>query len=320
MKSITLKAPAKVNLFLEVTGKRPDGYHELSTLFAKISLSDTLHIQAQPAEEEDLHLTLTGPLAAGLEADENNLALRAVRTFEDHFAMPLKVHITLEKNIPMGAGLGGGSSDAGTVLRALCILFDKNPLELLPRAAKLGADVALFLYPDTFLKGEGIGEKLTPIPSSGPLPWAVLVYPDTAVATKGVFARLQLPEKEIVLTRISQLDKLIRYVSEAYPSEKWSSLFFNRLEEAVLPYVCSVQNVKKDFAALGTIPLMSGSGSTVFALTPTRKQANDLAGRMAGKERKVFIVRFGGTEDEDNGNSDSLDGGRTPESICQRNV
>ena len=118
MSKISLFAPAKVNLFLEVTGKLPNGYHELATLFAKISLSDKLHIEAQPAATENIRLEITGPLGTQLAAGDDNLVIRAVRVFEQYYQMPLQTEIVLEKNIPMGAGLGGGSSDAGTVLRA----------------------------------------------------------------------------------------------------------------------------------------------------------------------------------------------------------
>ena len=313
---ISLQAPAKINLFLEVTGKLPNGYHELATLFAKISLADVLHIQATPADKENISLHITGPLAEQLVANENNLVIRAVHAFEQYYHLPLHVQITLEKNVPMGAGLGGGSSDAGTVLRGLCKLFDKNPLDLVSCASKLGADVPLFLYPDIFLKGEGIGEKLTPIPAPGPLPWAVLVYPDTHGPTKDVFGRLQLPTSAQMLTTLSNLDILIKYVKQGRPFTQWQTLFFNRLEEAVLPYVCSVRDVKQDFLARGTNPLMSGSGSTVFALTTDRKRAEDLAGKINRQGRKVFVVQFGGTTDADNRNSDSLDGGRAPQSLC----
>ena len=316
MQTLSVLAPAKVNLFLEVTGKRPDGYHELATLFAKISLADKLHVEAQPAASEKIRFEITGPLAGQLTATDDNLVLRAVRAFEQQYQLPLHAHIVLEKKIPMGAGLGGGSSDAGTVLRALCQLFHKNPLELLPQAARLGADVPLFLYPDTFLKGEGIGEKLTPVSAAGALPWAVLVYPDTAVPTKGVFSRLQLPTHKQILTSLSNLGKLIQYVESGSLFTQWQTLFFNRLEEAVLPYVCSVRDVKQDFLALGSIPLMSGSGSTVFALTTDRKSAEDLAGKINKKGRKVFVVQFGGTTDADNRNSDSLNGGGAPQSLC----
>jgi len=313
---ISIQAPAKINLFLEVTGKLPNGYHELATLFAKISLADILHIQATPATQENIRFTITGPLGNQLSAGEDNLVIGAVRVFEQYYHLPLQIDITLEKHIPMGAGLGGGSSDAGTVLRALCKLFDKNPLDLLPYAAKLGADVPLFLYPDTFLKGEGIGERLTPIQAKGNLPWVVLVYPDTAVPTKGVFGRLKLPSQKEILTNLSNLDKLIEYVKEGQPFTQWHTLFFNRLEEAVLPFVCSVRDVKQDFLALGTNPLMSGSGSTVFALTTDRKRADDLAGKLNRKGQKVFVVQFRGTTDADNRNSDPFDGRRAPQSLC----
>ncbi len=316
MKQITLQAPAKVNLFLEVTGKLPNGYHELATLFAKVSLADILHIQAEISEKEKITFRMSGPFSARLTTTDDNLVIRAVRAFEDYFHMPLQIDIALEKNIPTGAGLGGGSSDAGTVLRALCQLFDRNPFELLSTATRLGADVPLFLYPDTFLKGEGIGEKLTPIPAKGPFPWAILVYPDTAVPTKGVFARLQLPPREKILTTLSNLDILIRYVKEGLPFTHWQTLFFNRLEEAVLPYVYSVRDVKQDLSALGLNPLMSGSGSTVFALTTDRKRAEDLAGKINKQGRKVFVVQFGGITDEHNRNSDPLNGRRAPQGFC----
>lgn len=300
MKSITLNAPAKLNLFLEATGKRPDGYHELATLFAKISLADRLHIQAAPAQNEQLRLQINGPLAGQLAPDENNLVLRAARAFEEQFDLKLNALFTLEKHIPMGAGLGGGSSDAGAVMLGLCRLFDKDPMLLLPRAARLGADVPLFLYPDIFLYAEGIGERLTPVPAAGPLPWAVLVYPDTHVPTAGVFSRLELPDQAAVLTSRSNLAKLIKYLRDGRPPAQLQELMFNRLEDAVLPYVCSVRNVKQDFLALNASPLMSGSGSTVFALTSDPERADDLAGRMKKQGRKVFTVHFGGTKDENN--------------------
>ena len=297
---VTRFCPAKVNLFLEVTGKRPNGYHELATLFAKINIGDTLTVDAQPQPETKISLTLTGPIGSMLKADPTNLAWRAARIFLEHFHLTARVDMVLDKHTPTGAGLGGGSSDAAGVLLALCEIFKKDKTELLPAAAKLGADVPLFMYEDTFLKGEGIGEKLTPVPSPAVLPWAVLVYPDTAVPTKGVFARLALPDSPSVLTSLSNLDKLIMYIRQGLSPAQWQPLLFNRLEEAVLPYISSVRNVKECFSALGASPLMSGSGSTVFAVTTDRNQADDLADKVKQKGRKVFTVRFGGNRDENN--------------------
>ncbi len=321
MKTIRF-CPAKVNLFLEVTGKRPDGYHELATLFAKINLGDHLVVEATPAETSEVTLTLTGPVASMLQADENNLACRAARIFLDHFHITARIHMQLEKNIPTGAGLGGGSSDAAGVMLALCDIFHKDKRELLVEAARLGADVPLFFYEETFLKGEGIGEKLTPVEAPGKMPFLVLVYPNTAVPTKEVFKRLRLPAPEAILTKRSNLDKLITYIGCASPLAGWKHLLFNRLEECVVPFKNSVRNVLLDLRKTNTdAVLMSGSGSTVFALVETEKEAKDLVNKLQNEERIVFFTTFHRSlKDENNGNKDTSYGGGSPQSVCKCNV
>ena len=319
---VTRFCPAKVNLFLEVTGKRPNGYHELATLFAKINIGDTLTVDAQPQPETKISLTLTGPIGSMLKADPTNLAWRAARIFLEHFHLTARVDMVLDKHTPTGAGLGGGSSDAAGVLLALCEIFKKDKTELLPAAAKLGADVPLFMYEDTFLKGEGIGEKLTPVPAPGPLPWLVLVYPKTVIPTKEVFARLKLPSQETALTNASNLDKLITYLRCASPLAGWKHLLFNRLEECVVPFTNSVRNVLLDLRKTNTdAVLMSGSGSTVFALVETEKDAKNLVNKLQNEERIVFSTTFHRSlKDENNGNKDTSYGGGSPKSVCERDV
>ena len=297
--------PAKVNLFLEVTGKRPNGYHELATLFAKIDLGDTLTVEAHPAPATQLTLQITGPQRGQIPADEHNLVCKAARAFLEHFSLQASIRLHLEKHVPTGAGLGGGSSDAAGVLWALCELFDKNPQDLLPLAATLGADVPLFMYPDTFLRGEGIGEKLTPLPAAPVLPHLVLVYPQVAVSTPAVFARIQLPSPAEILTNCAKLDKLIEVVRNGRPITDWKPLLFNRLEEGVLPFVPAVTQA---FAALtqagGGVCSMSGSGSTVFALVGTNTQARELAAKLQHLKMLVFPVSFyGGQEYAGNRNT-----------------
>lgn len=299
--------PAKINLFLEVTNKLPNGYHELATLFAKINLGDTLTVSASQAPQTNISLQLTGPVGKLIEADENNLVCRAARAFLDHFHLTADIHLHLDKHTPTGAGLGGGSSDAAGTLLALCEIFDKNKEELLPVATKLGADVPLFMYEDTFLKGEGIGEKLTPIPVKGPLPYIVLIYPNTVVPTKGVFSRLVLPSKQSILTNISNLDKLIEYMRCTAPLSVWKDLLFNRLEDCVVPFTNSVRNVLLDLREINTdAVLMSGSGSTVFALVETEKDAKNLIQKIQNKERTVVLTTFyRSSTNENNGNKDT---------------
>ena len=289
----TCFCPAKVNLFLEVTGRRPNGYHELSTLFAKINLGDFLTVQVQPAASTSISIHITGPHAAHIPTDSSNLIWKAAQVFLTHYALTAQIHLELEKNVPTGAGLGGGSSDAAGVLVALGKLFGKNPLDLLEPAARLGADVPLFLYPDTFLKGQGIGEKLTPVPAGDKLPYLVLIYPNTAVSTKEVFGRMHVPQQAEILTNNSKLDTLIDVVRNGSPVEKWGPLLFNRLEEYVLPFVPSV---KQALAALQEandgICIMSGSGSTVFTLVGTEQNAKELAARLQHTKALVFPVAF----------------------------
>ena len=299
--------PAKINLFLEVTGKLANGYHELATLFAKINIGDHLTVEAIPAKETTISLTLTGPIGSQLTADSNNLVWRATQIFLDFFHLQAHVRLTLDKHIPTGAGLGGGSSDAAGVLLSLCKIFHKDASLLLPAAAKLGADVPLFMYKDTFLRGEGIGEKLTPVPYKGTLPWLVLIYPNTPVPTKDVFARLHLPSRQEVLTNLSKLDKLSNAVKGSVPFPEWKGLLFNRLEECVLPFTNSVRQARTDLQQLvAENCLMSGSGSTVFALVETEQAARNVVAQLQPNERTCFVTTFLESLDknENHGNPD----------------
>lgn len=285
--------PAKINLFLEVTGKLPNGYHELATLFAKINLGDTVIVKTTPSTTTSISLSLTGPIGAQLQADSSNLVWRAAQSFLDFFHLQAQIHLTLDKHVPTGAGLGGGSSDAAGVLLCLAEIFNKDSKLLLPIAAKLGADVPLFMYEDTFLKGEGIGEKLTPIHAKGPLPWLVLVYPNTPVPTKEIFARLTLPSQADVLTNTAKLDRLISAVEDGEPFTKWKGLLFNRLEECVLPFTAPVKNTWSDLRRSHKEGvLMSGSGSTVFTLADTEQAALTVARQLKSTKRTCFVTNF----------------------------
>ena len=224
----------------------------------------------------------------------------------------------LDKRIPTGAGLGGGSSDAAHTLLALCEIFEKDKNELLPAAARLGADVPLFMYEDTFLKGEGIGEQLTPIrPGDGPLPYLVLVYPNTVVPTAGVFARLQLPSQENILTNTANLAKLVEYIRCTAPLTEWKHLLFNRLEGCVVPFTNSVRNALLALKTNTDAVLMSGSGSTVFALVETEKDARKLVEKLQSPDRTVVLTTFyRSSTHENNGDKDTSYGRGSPQSVC----
>ena len=178
---LVVPAPAKVNLFLHVTGRRGDGYHTLESLFTLVDLADTLTLELR----DDREIVRSGEVP-GVPADED-LALRAARRLQEASGGRHGVSIAIDKRIPMGAGLGGGSSDAATVLLALNRLWDLGLSReaLIDVAAELGADVPFFVFGQTAL-ARGIGERLGPM--TMPTTWLALAFPDVHVTTASIFA------------------------------------------------------------------------------------------------------------------------------------
>ncbi|MDQ1315121.1 MAG: 4-diphosphocytidyl-2-C-methyl-D-erythritol kinase, partial [Pseudomonadota bacterium] len=190
-------APAKLNLFLHVVGRRPDGYHLLQSVFVLIDRADTVHLELRDdgrvVRENDL---------PGVAADDD-LTVRAARLLQPHAPAGSGVSIRLDKVLPLGGGLGGGSSDAATVLLALNRLWQVDmPREALQKLAlQLGADVPVFVFGQTAF-AEGVGEVLRPV--SVPLAWYVVLMPPVSVPTAAIFAA---PE----LTRNSPPLKIARF-------------------------------------------------------------------------------------------------------------
>jgi len=262
-----LFSPAKINLFLEVTGKRPDGYHELLTLFAKLNFGDKISLQIEDSETTAVELTAAGPHASALPPKEKNLVYRAVISFFDAFNIKAKCNIALEKNIPAGAGLGGGSSNAGTTLKCLAAHYKKDIKDVLPLAAKMGADIPLFLYDDAFMLGRGIGDKLIPVKAKNPQAYILVAWPGVHVATKDVFAALKPPAQKELLTTGPKLDKILYGLKKGSGLDAWGTGLFNRLERVVLAKSKETAGLKELFKTSGCkYAMMSGSGSSVFGL------------------------------------------------------
>jgi 4-diphosphocytidyl-2-C-methyl-D-erythritol kinase len=292
---VKFQCPAKINLFLEVTGKRPDGYHRLATLFAKINLYDVLDMTADQTGEIKLSIEAEDGLAP-LSAGEDNLVMRAARAFYKTFRIGQGVTIVLTKRIPMGAGLGGGSSDAAGTLLGLAKLFDikldaAKRLKLHKIAVSLGADVPFFLRPEVFCVGKGIGDQLKPVALGKSLPYMVLVHPGLHVATPAAFKALERPTRPVVLTRLSQLDKLITALKRSRPVDEWGGLLFNRLEEAKLPVLEQVAQARSILERAGARYVrMSGSGSSVFGFVSSFKDGEECVKRLQGYPWKVYLT------------------------------
>ena len=265
---IRVTAPAKVNFFLEITGKRSDGYHTLSTVFQTISLGDELTFQ--PAAE--LTLTCSDP---ALPTDERNLVMKAALCLRQALKEPQGAKIHLEKKVPMGAGLGGGSSDAAAVLKSLLTLWKRRlPEDQLARlAVQLGADVPFFLK-GGLCAATGIGEELTPLT---PLPktWLVLVYPGFGVATKEAYARVRLPFSD----------------PQALDRGHVTGRLYNRFEDLVFPDHPPLPRLKQELLAAGArAALMSGSGSAVYGLAGSREEGAQILAQMQKTYNQSWLV------------------------------
>lgn len=259
-------APAKLNLFLHVTGRRADGYHELQTLFQLIDLCDTIEI-AVTADG-----SFARPVGAEGVAAEEDLTLRAARALQQASGTSLGAQISVRKRIPQGGGLGGGSSDAATVLLALNELWDvRLPIDELARlGVRLGADVPVFIHGSSAW-AEGVGERLTPV--TLPQRWYLIVHPGVGVSTREVF---QSPE----LTRNSPL---------ITPRAFFDSGGRNDCEPVVRGLSSEVTGAL-DWLGRSRPARLSGTGACVFASFATAEEAREVARQVPGRWTG-FVVR-----------------------------
>lgn len=260
-----LPAPAKLNLLLHVTGRRADGYHELQSLIVPITLADTLDFELR----DDGRLTRSGDVIGAVEQD---LCLRAAALLKEASATPLGVDIAVEKQIPAGSGMGGGSSDAATTLLALNRLWKLGWTreQLAPLALRLGADVPFFLGSGAAFV-EGIGERLTPV--AWPVSWFAVIHPQVSVSTAEIFSAPELTRstKAMTIAAFSALrDNAVRDGSLAPPT-----LFGNNdLEPVARRRYPAIEAAIAHLARFGPAR-MTGSGSAVFAAVPSESAARD---------------------------------------------
>ncbi len=288
-----VKAPAKINLFLEAPRRRPDGYHDLVTLFARTGLCDTLRLRrAAPG----IKLAVKGgPRELG--RPEDNIVHKAAVKFFEAFRLAPAVAIELEKRIPVGAGLGGGSSDAAAALLGLARLYKVGKAarpRLMKIAASVGSDVPFFMLEAPAAVGRGRGEKLRPLAMKGRLPRLVLVYPGAPVYTKEVYGNLKVAAAGEVKGRLKDFGRLCLLLKAGKFGPEHAGLLSNRLEDPVLPRHKAVRQAKEKLLRLGAdAVMMSGSGATVFALCWRPAAAARLA-RAAARIRgyRVFLTKF----------------------------
>ncbi len=250
--TLTMAAPAKINYLLDVIGKRPDGYHDLRMIMQRVNLCDeiTLTLTNTP----DINVTCN---SKGAPDGADNIAWKAARVLIDRAKCSTGVNIEIIKNIPVAAGLGGGSSDAASVLMGMNELLQLGlaEQELMEIGCTLGADVPFFIFKETAL-AEGIGEKLTPLPNM-PKCWILLINPGVHVSTAWVYRSLQLTSR-------GELNKLPEFFESI---EQVVSILSNDLESVTISAFPVIADIKARLMNMGAVgSMMSGSGPTIFGI------------------------------------------------------
>ena len=264
-----LPAPAKLNLFLHITGRREDGYHNLQTLFQFLELSDEISFSRLPGESGvDLHVS---PELPGLQ-NKDNLVYKAGRILQEHTGCRLGARIHLKKTLPLGGGVGGGSSNAATTLVGLNHLWQTGleEDELAHLGRQLGADVPVFVRGRAAF-AEGIGDQLYPM--DPPEPWYLLVVPDSQVKTAEVFHHPNLP----------------RNTPEISPGDALKVVGENDFEEIVRRLYPPVDRAMVEVNKVGAAHL-TGSGSCVIAMYNTLMQAES-ARLLLPKQWQMYVAR-----------------------------
>lgn len=277
------KAPAKINLMLDVLHKRPDGYHEVEMIMSMVDLSDRLEMSALPGDT-----IIISSQAGYIPLDEKNLAFQAARLLKDRYNVTSGVHIHLDKKIPVAAGLAGGSSDAAAALRGLNRLWNLgiSQEELKKLGAELGSDVPFCITGGTAL-ATGRGEILTPL-SPPPQCWVILAKLPINVSTADVYGRLRANE----LVRHPSAKKMRAAIEQGSFSGVCRELG-NVLEDVTLELYPDVAHLKKAMISLGADGvLMSGSGPTVFGLVSKESKVPRIYNGLRGFCKEVYAVRL----------------------------
>ncbi|RHW31800.1 4-(cytidine 5'-diphospho)-2-C-methyl-D-erythritol kinase [Neobacillus notoginsengisoli] len=279
---LLVKAPAKINLSLDVLHKRPDGYHEVEMIMTTIDLADRLEL----SHSDDGQIRIVSQNRY-VPDDQRNLAYQAAQLLKDRFQVKEGVTIAIEKTIPVAAGLAGGSSDAAAALRGLNKLWNLGLSldELAGLGAEIGSDVSFCVYGGTAL-ATGRGEQIEKLPAP-PTCWVILAKPFIGVSTADVYRKLELPA-----ANRPDIQRMI----EAISSNDYHAVcrnVGNVLEDVTLKHHPEVAQIKDQMKRFGAdAVLMSGSGPTVFGLVRHDSRLNRIYNGLRGFCDQVFAVRM----------------------------
>ena len=275
MNTIKLKAYGKINLGLDVLRRREDGYHDVKMIMQTINIYDELELKKR--EDNIINLIVDNPK---LEADESNLVYKAIKLIKDVYGIETGVNAYLKKNIPLAAGMAGGSADCAAAIKGMNELFELgiNEKELCKLGKKLGADVPFCIIGGTML-AEGIGEILTPLKAvEGE--YLVIAKPSIDVSTKYVYENLHVNEGNRVHPNI---DIQLEAIAEGNKDTLYNNMG-NILESVTVEKYSVIEDIKQDLLRVDAkAAMMSGSGPTVFAVYESEQKANEAMNYMKDK-------------------------------------
>jgi 4-diphosphocytidyl-2-C-methyl-D-erythritol kinase len=279
---LSIKAPAKINLTLDVLYKRDDGFHEVEMVMTTIDLADRIELRL--LSEPQIKIDCS---ASFVPTDERNLTYQVAKLLQERYGVKQGVAISIDKHIPVAAGLAGGSSDAAATIKGLNQLWNLGLSvdEMVSFGTEIGSDVSFCIYGGTAL-ATGRGEMITPLPTPPPF-WVILAKPPIGVSTGNIYGKLQVSE----IRKHPDTQRMIGAIESRNFADITSSLG-NVLEMVTLkeyPEVLHIKKQMKKFGADGV--LMSGSGPTVYAITQKESRVQRIYNALKGFCRDVYVVR-----------------------------
>jgi len=287
--TLTVKSFAKLNLFLQILNRRPDNYHNIETLFERINLYDTITLKLR--RDILIRISCANP---DVPTDETNFCYKGAKLLQEKYKVQKGADIKILKSIPISAGLGGGSSNAGSVLLGLNKLWKLSlPLSRLVTLSKqIGCDVPFFIYNTSFAKGSKRGDIIMPLKGLKDLRlWHILVVPKIKVSTPLIY------KKWDGFSGLTTPDYDVKIITSALRKNALSLIplaLYNGLEEVTASEYPQVRRIKERLTGLGVKSiLMSGSGSAVFGIVSSRKEAVRISSELKKQEKswRVFVVR-----------------------------
>ena len=281
MKKLVMKALAKINWALDVVGKRDDGYHNVEMVMQSIDLYDTLVIEEKAGDDIEIICD-----SSSIPLDSNNIAYKAARLIKETYGIDKGIKIVIYKNIPVAAGLAGGSADAAAVFAGLNRRWNLGltTRELMSTAARLGSDIPFCILGGTAL-ARGIGDDLMPLPPADGI-WMVLVTPDFHVYTPQIYKCLDISEITVRPSIQSMVMNLAKRDLQGI-----ARCMQNVLEQVTLSIYPEIDHIKEDIMNQGALGCcMSGSGPTAYGIFPDKKSAQRGYGVLKERYSQCFVV------------------------------